>query len=337
MSAPDKIAIAMATFEPDLDLFRVQVESIKAQSRDDWICLISDDGSRLGAVCRMAAVLGEDPRFALSRSDRRQGFYLNFERALSMVPATARYVSFADQDDRWHPDKLDALCSGLGSAQLVYSDARIVDPHGDVIANTFWGDRRPRHADLISLLISNTVPGAASLFRRELLDAALPFPRVPGEPYHDHWLALIALARGEIAYVPTALYDYVQHGGAVLGHAAAPQSREGGGSATRGPRPPAPGWRDAYLNDYRRLALFAAALEQRCGPVADRRRRRALRRFLASERSPLGIPWLGYRWAWRVLSRDDDGSGERTLIAALAWRWLARVRGYAVPAAGSQR
>ena len=42
----------------------------------------------------------------------------------------------------------------------------------------------------------NTVTGAASLFRRELLDVALPFPDVPGKPFHDHWLACVALAIG---------------------------------------------------------------------------------------------------------------------------------------------
>ena len=54
--------------------------------------------------------------------------------------------------------------------------------------------------------------GAASLLRRELLDLALPFP--PGstaEHYHDHWLALCALALGEIAYLDRPTYDYTRH------------------------------------------------------------------------------------------------------------------------------
>ena len=39
------VAIAMATFEPPLDLFRRQVESIRAQTLTDWICVVSDDCS----------------------------------------------------------------------------------------------------------------------------------------------------------------------------------------------------------------------------------------------------------------------------------------------------
>ena len=40
---------------------------------------------------------------------------------------------------------------------------------------------------------------------------------LPGVPYHDHWLALVALAGGDLAYVDRPLYDYVQHRAAVQG------------------------------------------------------------------------------------------------------------------------
>ena len=54
--------------------------------------------------------------------------------------------------------------------------------------------------------------GAASLLRRELLDHALPFPPAQFAHFHDHWIALVALSLGEIAFVDEPLYDYVQHG-----------------------------------------------------------------------------------------------------------------------------
>ena len=74
---------------------------------------------------------------------------------------------------------------------------------------------------IASLLIANTVTGAASLFRREVGELALPFPQPPGTQYHDHWVALVAMACGEIAYVDRPLYDYVQHGDAAVDLAAA--------------------------------------------------------------------------------------------------------------------
>ena len=44
----------------------------------------------------------------LSRSESRLGFYRNFERALSMVPPSADYVTLCDQDDYWHPTSSSA-------------------------------------------------------------------------------------------------------------------------------------------------------------------------------------------------------------------------------------
>ena len=216
--APE-IAICMATYEPPPDLVRRQIDSLRAQTHTDWLCVVSDDCSRPERFAELQALLAGDPRFVLSRSDRRLGFYRNFERALALAPAGARYVALADQDDVWHPEKLATLRTAIGDARLVFSDARVLARDGRVLAGTYWSDRRNQHADLLSLLVANAVTGAASLFPRALLDDALPFPPAQFAHFHDHWLALCALAVGDIRFVDEPLYDYVQHGAATLGHA----------------------------------------------------------------------------------------------------------------------
>ena len=194
-----EVAICMATHEPRLDLFRRQVDSIRAQSHDDWICLISDDASSEDTLAGMRDVLGDDERFRLSAFADRLGFYANFERALSLAPAGARYVALSDQDDEWHADKLERLIAGLEpGARLVYSDMRIVSAEGEVLSDTYWQYRRNNHTDFASLLLANTITGAASLFERSLLDDALPFPPRQGNAYHDHWIAQVALALGPV-------------------------------------------------------------------------------------------------------------------------------------------
>ncbi len=261
----------MATYEPPLDLFQRQVESIRSQTHANWICVVSDDNSTSDRFARMQAILDGDPRFVLSRSPRRLGYYHNFERALSMTPRSAAYATLADQDDRWHPGKLEALLGAIGDANLVYSDARIVDRDGGLVSDTYWSRRRNNYTNMASLLVANTVTGAASLFRRELLELALPFPPRHGSPYHDHWLALVALASGRIAYVDRPLYDYVQHRGAALGHARANAGRPLRGalgrlrSVVRQPRSTLARWRGIYFWDVCRLLQFATVLERRCG------------------------------------------------------------------------
>jgi O-antigen biosynthesis protein len=336
------IAVCMATWEPDPAAFEAQVSSLREQSWRDWVCVISDDGSGPEARAAMARVIGDDERFVLSASPVRRGFYRNFERALRMAPAEATYVALCDQDDRWHPDKLSALHNALvarPAAQLAYSDMRICDPEGRVLSETFWLDRRrPGHEHLDAVLVSNSVTGAAAMFRAGLLHDALPFPAAIGSAYHDHWLALCALATGEIAYVDRPLYDRVRHPASVTAdtaHArrveslrrAATGGEDGSGEEVEGPRPVTPSKRQKGRSPLEEALLqrllFARVLELRAGGGMPARKRRELRSLAAADRSALGLLRLGVR----ALRRRPESQGrERAMLAAVAQRRLRRVR-----------
>lgn len=323
-----RIAVVMATYNPDMDLFRAQVRSLREQTDTNWVCVVSDDRSRADRFREITAELEGDERFLLTRSERRLGFYRSFERALGMVPADAGLVALCDQDDRWHPDKLATLRAEIGSAMLVYSDQRLVDSGGGVLAETYWTSRRNNHTNLLSLLIANTITGAASLLRREVVERALPFPDVPGEhQYHDHWLGLVAMTMGEVAYVDRPLYDYVQHRGAALGHARANAGIAGAGGLRE--RIGISYWRGrfadahaAYFRSYVRLEVLASALLERV-PDASGRKRSALRRFAWADRSRAGIAWLRLR-GLRGLARSETLGAERMLAESLLWRHLMR-------------
>ena len=221
----------MATFEPDPDLLAAQLASIRAQSDRRWRCVISDDCSGPESYATLVRLLDGDERFQVSRSERRIGFYRNFERALGLIPDGAGLVALCDQDDVWHPDKLAVLRASLGSALLVYSDQQLVDRTGRVLRATMWEGRANNCTSIASMLIANTVTGAATLMRRDVVERALPFPDSPGIEFHDQWIALVALACGELAYVDRPLYDYVQHESAILGKVAG--ERAGTGSRAR--------------------------------------------------------------------------------------------------------
>ena len=322
-----RIAICMATHEPSLPLFRRQIETIRAQTLDDWVCVVSDDCTSPEHFAEMERELESDARFVVSRSPRRLGFYANFERALSMAPREADYIAMADQDDIWRPDKLRTLLDALGNASLVYSDARIVTPAGALVSDTYWAERRNNHTDLSSLLMANSVTGAASLFTRDVLDHALPFPPAQFSHFHDHWVGLTALALGDIAFVDRPLYDYVQHGGAVLGHAAA-NEMPALGDRLRGLRRPLRDrvrrWRLTYFVDACRLMQFATVLRMRCGDRMAPGKRRALDRFLRADRSPLALARLPARAARELVGKPETLGAELGLFFGFAWRHLVR-------------
>ena len=334
------IAICMATFEPPLDLFERQIDSIRDQTHRSWFCVISDDCSRPERLAAMRRILGGDPRFRLVPSRRRRGFYGNFERALGLVPEPVDYVGLADQDDRWYPEKLEVLVAALASgATLAYSDTRVVDRSGAVVSDTYWRYRRNNPNDLTSLLITNAITGAAALFRRELLEDVLPFPPPHGDIFHDHWVALVAMATGEVRYVDRPLYEYVQHPRAAIGYvnANAGRGRWGGRLADLGMRIVRLGWRivrpvgeTRYFENYCRLALEARVLELRCGRRMSPRARRGVQRILACDSSLLGAAWLALRSLRPLAGANETMGMERGLLAGIMWRriagWRARAR-----------
>ena len=319
------VAVCMATHNPPTDLFRRQIESIRSQTHRNWVCVVSDDCSGPEQLAAMEEVLGGDPRFLVSRAPLRLGFYRNFERALALAPAGADYVAMADQDDFWHERKLEALLAEIGDAELAYSDARIVNRQGELLADTYWSERRNNHSSITSLLLANAVSGGASLFRARLLDHALPFPPGQFEHFHDHWVALTALALGDIRFVDRPLYDYVQHGGAVLGHAEANRVRalaERLRALPTHPRERVRRWRDRYFRDNCRLMVFGTVLGMRCRDRMTPPKRRALERFLRTDRSLPALARLALRGLRELGGKPETLGAELALSLAFAWRRL---------------
>jgi glycosyltransferase involved in cell wall biosynthesis len=327
------VAICMATFDPDPAMFETQIESIRAQTHRNWICLISDDGSAPGSREAIARTVEGDPRFEISWAEANAGFYANFERALAMVPPAATHVALSDQDDRWRPDKLERLLSGLEpGARLVFSDMRITTRSGRVVAGTYWGFRPVNYTDFGSEVIANTVTGAACLFGASLLDDVLPFPPRHGAAFHDHWIGQVAMALGPVSYVDEPLYDYVQHDEAALGYLQANGAgrfsaplRERvatwyGRWSGRGYRL---GWRVPYFKLYCRVRVATTTMRLRlAGRLAPDR----LEVLDAIDDSPAGVGWLARR-ALRDLRGPTATIGrERVMLAGLAWKHGAFAR-----------
>ena len=327
-----RVAICIATFNPPAELLRRQLDSIRAQTHRNWVCAISDDGSSPEAFAALREQVEGDPRFALSRSPGRLGFYRNFERAMSMAPADAEFVALCDQDDSWHAVKLERLLAGLGGARLIYSDARVVDAAGSLIHSSYWSERSNNHTNFASLLLANSVTGAASLFRRELLNDVLPFPPELHEPFHDHWLAVVALALGEIAYLDEPLYDYVQHERAVIGHSEANRKpRSPRKQLVERLRNPGDGSRRAYYYNWQQQLLSAEVLRARCRERMEPAKRRSLNRLLGADSIP-GLAWLLGRRARRLWGHDE--TLDRELFYAYA---IGRNRALSLLTAGRTR
>jgi O-antigen biosynthesis protein len=216
-----KVAVCLATYRPDAGHLAAQLDSLRAQTHRNWVCVISDDGSPQESMATVRSLIDGDDRFVLVANEENVGFYRNFERVLGLVPADADAVALCDQDDVWDADKLTTLLGRLAdpAVTLAYGDMRLVDAEGGPLAPSFWDQRVNQWHDLTGLLMLNTVTGAASLARADLVrELVLPFP--PGSPtaFHDQWIAVCALAGGRVEFVDRPLQSYRQHAGNVTGH-----------------------------------------------------------------------------------------------------------------------
>jgi glycosyltransferase involved in cell wall biosynthesis len=335
-----RVAICMTTYNPPIELFARQIESIRNQTHTNWVCLISDDHSDPKIFEQILAITSQDERFVVVRNDTNLGFYRNFERCLQLVPKEVSFVALCDQDDFWHPDKLETLIAHFEPhTTLVYSDMNIVDEQGRIISPTYWKVRPNNHTNLASLLIANTVTGAAAMFPRTLLNDLLPFPNLLGGMFHDHWIGAMALALGEIKYVNRPLYNYVQHGNNVVGHHVPPAPlrqlygliagllaivfRKPGYWEILGQ------WNNIYRFDVQRVQMIAQIISLRGNERIAYDKRQTLQRFLNIDTSLSNLLWLVVRGLARNLFRQSETMGNEFYFArGILWRYFENFRGW---------
>lgn len=80
------------------------IDSIKAQTFEDWELLITDDCSTDDTVAIVESYAKDDERIKLFRLENNAGG--GAARNNSIERATGRYIAFCDSDDRWYPEKL---------------------------------------------------------------------------------------------------------------------------------------------------------------------------------------------------------------------------------------
>lgn len=204
------VSIALATYNGSRFL-QTQLDSIYAQTWQNIEVVVCDDHSTDDTVSILEAYrLSHGLRYRVNQHNL--GFLRNFEQVLSCC--RGEFIALADQDDVWLPNKLTRLLSEIGAADLVYSDAALIDEDGRESPETLiqTSGVRPVDGRQFSYFVCNTcVTGCTVLLRRRLLEYALPIPDC--ETYHDWWLAVVASCHAGVRYVPERLVRYRQHSG----------------------------------------------------------------------------------------------------------------------------
>jgi glycosyltransferase involved in cell wall biosynthesis len=203
------VSVVMTTYNGAQFLVE-QIDSILRQSVADFELIIADDCSSDATPALLRAYAERDTRVRLLLNERNLGLHDNLERALRT--ARGRFIAISDQDDVWSPQKLECLLQHIGERSAVYSDSLLVNAAGHSLGMTLLQRlklKQPATDDrAVALMRKNCVSGHALLFRRELLELALPFD---ARLMFDQQLGFFAALAHGLSYVDEPLVQHRIH------------------------------------------------------------------------------------------------------------------------------
>lgn len=200
------VSIALCTYNGDKYLAE-QLDTLVNQTYPNIEIIVVDDCSVDNSFSILQGYAARYPQFKICQNKNNLGFVKNFERAVSLC--TGDLIALCDQDDLWHPQKIELQVNAINDSVLIYHDSEFIHQDGSSmnkkmsdLMNLYRGDQPT------VFLFFNCVSGHAILMKRELLNAALPLKE---NYFHDWWLAYVATNIGKIDFIPQCLVQYRQH------------------------------------------------------------------------------------------------------------------------------
>lgn len=205
------ISIVMATYNGEKYL-REQVDSLLAQSYTTLEFIFVDDASSDSSLTILQEYASQDERIRLVTNPENQGLLATFETGIRT--AKGEMIALSDQDDVWMPDKIRLLAGAIGSHSMIYADSALTDAAGIVTGKFSDRNHLCDYPTGLHYVFGTKAMGHAMLFKREIIDSALPFPDFVG---HDFILGFAAAALNGVSYFPTTLVNYRQHSSNTMG------------------------------------------------------------------------------------------------------------------------
>ena len=214
------VAILLCTFNGERFLGD-QLDSLEAQTYQNWVLVVSDDGSTDATMHILQQYQAKWPKGRMTiRHGPQNGYCQNFLSLACDSEIKAGYYAFCDQDDVWLPEKLTAALQKIMTSQNIY------EPFLYCGRTTYVNDKlRPcgfsplyvfppsfRNALVQSIAGGNTM--VFNLPAKLLIEKAGPV----NVPSHDWWIyLLVSGAEGAVLYDPEPYLLYRQHDDALVG------------------------------------------------------------------------------------------------------------------------
>jgi len=218
--APPLVAILLCTYNGARFLAE-QLDSLEAQTHQNWVVFASDDGSRDQTLKILQQYQAKWPSGKLTiHSGPQKGFCQNFLSLACDPEIRADYYAFCDQDDVWLPSKLVVALDNIATSQesgvpycycgRTYYFSERLKPYS--MSPRFVFPLSFRNSLVQSIAGGNTM--VFNLAAKILLETV----GVVEVPSHDWWAyQLIMGVQGHVFYDQEPHVLYRQHKSALIG------------------------------------------------------------------------------------------------------------------------
>ena len=198
------ISVCVATYNGE-KFIREQIDSILCQLSSDDEIIVSDDGSTDGTIVIINCI--GDKRIRIIEGPRKHSPTFNFENALK--EAKGDYIFLADQDDVWKTNKVEVCMKWLQKYDCVVSDAQVTDSNLNPLYPSLYAIMQVRQGHIYNTVWKNGYTGCCMAFRRNILEASLPFPK--DIPMHDIWIGNVAAYKYNVKFISEKLVLFRRH------------------------------------------------------------------------------------------------------------------------------
>lgn len=206
-----------------------QMKSILNQTVKVDEIVVCDDGSTDGTIETIESLRETtDIEIRVYHNEARLGINANFQKAVDLCKGDIIFL--ADQDDVWHPDKVDLIVRYFEThpdKQVVFTDGDLIDESGlrtsenslwDYVGMTGRAQSYIGQGFGIELFAgANRATGATMAIRRSFAYLQ-SFSAFANEVVlHDYAIALLALGENSLGFLPAHTIDYRIHSGQQMG------------------------------------------------------------------------------------------------------------------------
>lgn len=159
----DLVSIVMPCYNSEATI-RLSIESVLAQTYENWELLITDDQSSDGSVGIVSEVVAEDHRVKLFQLSENGG--AGVARNYSIQKSSGRYIAFLDADDSWHPDKLALQIAFMKEQRVALTYCAYQKVKGGELAGVVTP---PEEVSFDQLLYSNVIGCLTAVYDAHVL------------------------------------------------------------------------------------------------------------------------------------------------------------------------